>query len=370
MDLTPSEPPDGGDPAADVVLVVEDDASLRRLIGGLLEDGGYSSLLAPDAAAARSLLVERPVDLVLTDMAMPGESGLDLMIHVASAYPDTAVMMITGRDDPQLAAAALDAGAYGYMIKPFKPTEMLINVSNALRRRNLETENRHHRQRLEQLVHERTEKLWRAVADLERAQVELRVSREETIERLSIAAEFRDDETARHIQRMSRYCALISRRLGWDAEESERVRLASVMHDVGKIGIPDSILLKAESLTPAEFDRMKAHCEIGFRILSGSASDLLDMAAMIALTHHEKIDGSGYPRGLERNAIPIEGRMAAVADVFDALTTDRIYRRAFPMDRAIDTMVEGRGRHFDPDVLDEFLASMNEVLEIKTRQDA
>jgi len=195
---------------------------------------------------------------------------------------------------------------------------------NALRRRQLEIENRNHREHLEQMVKARTSELWNAVSDLERAEKDLRSSREETIQRLSIAAEFREPETSAHIHRMSLYCALIAERLGEDSQRCETIRLASVMHDVGKLGTPDNILLKPGPLTPDERKVMKQHAEMGYRILSNSSSDMLSLAATVALTHHEQVNGGGYPQGLVEDEIPLEGRIAAVADVFDALTTDRV----------------------------------------------
>jgi putative two-component system response regulator len=207
-------------------------------------------------------------------------------------------------------------------------------------------------------------------AEVDRLQMverELRLAQEDTVERLSIAAEFRDDETARHVQRMSRYTSLLAARAGEHAERVEMVRIASVMHDVGKIGIPDSILLKPGKLTPEERRIMEQHSEIGYRILSGSRSEVLTLAAQIAWTHHERVDGNGYPRRLGDDAIPLEGRMAAIADVFDALTSHKVYKKAFPLGQAVDVMREGRGSHFDADLLDLFLDSMDEVIRIKER---
>ncbi|HYO61441.1 MAG TPA: HD domain-containing phosphohydrolase [Actinomycetota bacterium] len=196
---------------------------------------------------------------------------------------------------------------------------------------------------------------------------ELRLAQEDVVERLSIAAEFRDDETARHVQRMSRYTALLARRSGGSPDRAEQVRTASVMHDVGKIGIPDSILLKPGKLTPEERRIMEQHSEIGYRILSGSRSELLTLAAKIAWTHHERVDGNGYPRRIAGEDIPIEGRMAAIADVFDALTSNKVYKKASPVQQAVDIMREGRGTHFDADLLYLFLDSMDEVVRIKER---
>ncbi|MDQ3914386.1 MAG: HD domain-containing protein [Actinomycetota bacterium] len=217
------------------------------------------------------------------------------------------------------------------------------------------------------MVRERTGELSATIGKLEAAEKELRLAQEDTVERLSIAAEFRDDETARHVQRMSRYSALLASRAGEDAERAELVRIASVMHDVGKIGIPDSILLKPGKLTPEERRIMEQHSEIGYRILSGSRSEVLSLAATIAWTHHERIDGTGYPRKLTGDAIPLEGRIAAIADVFDALTSHKVYKKAFPLGQAVDIMREGRGSHFDAGLLDLFLGSIDEVIRIKER---
>jgi putative two-component system response regulator len=221
------------------------------------------------------------------------------------------------------------------------------------------------RRRLEDMVRSRTQDLWEAIAELERVKEELRASREETVYRLSIAAELKDDETPRHIARMTRYCALLAQRAGADEEQAELIRVASIMHDVGKIGVPDAILLKPGPLTPEERLTMQTHAEIGHRILSGSTSPFLEVAAAVALTHHEWFDGSGYPQGLSGPTIPREGRIAAVADVFDALTSDKVFRKAYPIGKAVEMMKEGRGTQFDPDLLDAFLDSLDEALGIR-----
>jgi putative two-component system response regulator len=196
---------------------------------------------------------------------------------------------------------------------------------------------------------------------------ELNFSRDETIHRLARAAEFRDNETAEHNQRMSHYCKLLAERYGMSTKRCEQIRLASVMHDIGKIGISDLVLLKPGRLTDEEFTLIKTHTEIGYRILSGSRSPLLKMGAAIAYTHHEKYDGSGYPRQLAGDEIPIEGRIAAVADVFDALTSNRVYRDSWTVDQTLELIVREKGGHFDPLFVDIFLESMDEVLKIKER---
>ena len=333
----------------DRVLVVDDEEPVRRMIARMVTSGGeWDCETAADAAEARMLLARRGFSLVICDVNMPGESGTDLTRWIREHHPDVAVLMATGIDDPQLAQSVLELGAYGYLVKPFKRHEVQINVANALGRRRLELENRDHRALLEQRVEERTQ--------------ELRRSREETIRRLSLAIEFRSRETGEHVERIGNGAAVIARRLRLNPGRCELIRLAAPLHDVGKIGISDEILLKPEPLTPAERKRMENHAEIGYRLLTGSGSDLLETAATIAWTHHERWDGIGYPRKLAGEAIPIEGRITAVMDVFDALTHDRVYRPAMTLDRALEIIRDGRKRHFDPGVVDAFLATLDELL--------
>ena len=334
------------------ILIVDDEAPIRKLLVRFLGRKGHECTTASTADEAWELLQQQTFELVLSDVNMPGTSGLDLAPRIAEHYPDTPVLMVTGVDDAEVAERAVDAGAYGYITKPFVPNEILIGVMNALRRRELEIENRRHRENLLELVAERTR-------ELRETHEVLRFCQEETIRRLSVASEYRDEETGEHIQRMSRYCALLASLAGMDEDYVELVRVASPLHDVGKIAIPDSILRKPGKHTPEEFARMKQHAEAGYRILAGTGIRLLDVAADIAWTHHEKWDGSGYPRGIQGEAIPMEGRLTAIADVFDALTTQRVYKPAFSLERSLEIMREGRGSHFDPHLLDVFLNNVD-----------
>ena len=346
------------------ILIVDDEEPIRRLLGYLLEPHGYKVALAGEAREARQRMESGSYALVLCDVNMPGESGMDLIRHILTQYPSTAVIMITGLDSPVLANAALDMGAFGYVIKPFEANEVLINVANALRRRKLEIENAMHRENLEEVVRTRTIALQQALEWLERSEKELRLSREETIQRLAIAAEYRDSSTAQHIQRMSHYCELLARRYGLSPERCDLIRTASPMHDIGKIGTPDHVLLKPGKFTPEEFKVITQHTEIGYRILAGSDSELLKVAALIAWTHHERFDGTGYPSGLKGETIPLEGRITAIADNFDALTTQRVYKPAYDFDHAKELMLKERGKHFDPELLDIFFDSMEEITRI------
>jgi putative two-component system response regulator len=349
-------------PALEPILVVDDDDQVRELVRRVLESHGFTCETAASSGEARERIDGGRYALILCDVNMPGGSGLDLVRQVLADRHDLAAVMMTGQDDARLAEEALDLGAYGFVIKPFRQSELLINVTNALRRRRLELQSRAHRELLEETVRERTVELRSTIAQLERSELELRRSHQETIRRLSYAAEYRDEETGRHVERMSRYCLIVARGLGLGEERCRLIGAASPMHDVGKIGIPDRILLTPDPLTPEDWVVMRRHPEIGFRILAGSGSELLELAAVMALTHHERIDGSGYPDGLHGEEIPLEGRIAAVADVFDAVTNDRVYQRALPVDDAFEIIREGRGRLFDPDVVDCFLTFRLQVL--------
>jgi putative two-component system response regulator len=288
---------------------------------------GYRCIRAGAVAEARARLAEGPFDVILCDVGLPDGSGLDLVEEAISRDEHIAAVVVSGLDEVALGERALRIGAYGYIVKPFTANDVLIGVLGALahRRRQLAA-------------------VWEASS--------------ETIQRLCVAVEARDTSTAAHITGMSEHCYAIARELGLDAEYCELLRAASPMHDVGKVGVPDHILLKPGPLTDDERAQMERHAEIGYRILAGSSAELLRLAASIAWTHHERLDGGGYPRGLSGDAIPQEGRIAAVADVFDALTRDRVYRRRFSRDQALDVLEEGRGTHFDPELLDALAASL------------
>jgi putative two-component system response regulator len=347
------------------VLIIDDEQEIRELLRRQLEADGHVTVTAGDVAAARTRLQDDWFELVLCDVNMPGESGLEFVRHALGEEPDLAIVMVSGNDDPVLAERALELGAFGYVVKPFRTSELAIAVANALRRRRLEIENREHRERLEQIVLDRTAALRQAVSRLEGKEQELQRSREETIHRLARAAEFRDLETGRHVERVSRYCALIAARLGLEEERVELLRLAAPLHDIGKIAIPDRILLKPGSLTADERSVMETHAETGYHMLADSGQELLELAAVMAWTHHERIDGEGYPRRLAGDDIPLVGRILAVADVFDALTSDRVYRPALPVEETVRVLRAGRGSQFDENVLDVFLDSLPAALAIK-----
>jgi putative two-component system response regulator len=335
------------------ILIVDDDAGVCLALRRLVVDHGHLATVAGDATEARAELASASFEVILCDVNLPGESGLELVHDVVGGRTDIAVLMVSAAEEPQFAETALALGAYGYIVKPFRDSEVNIGIANALRRRRLEIENKAHHERLEQLVAERT-------AELDR-------SREETIHRLAAAAELRDNETGQHIERVSRYCELIARRLELPYDRCELLRVASPLHDIGKIAIPDHILRKPGPLSTDERLVIETHTERGYSILAGTREPLLQLGAEIAWTHHERFDGDGYPRGLAGEEIPLSGRIVAVADVFDALVSDRVYRLALPDDEVVAAIRAGRGGHFDPVVLDAFLTAIPMALSIRDR---
>jgi putative two-component system response regulator len=358
LSRSPTPPASSTDP----VLIVDDDPQLQRALTQTLVSAGYRASGASSAEEARSVLSTTNVGLLLSDVNMPGQSGLELIRFALAEHPDTATLLMSGLDDPAIAQAGLEYGAYGYLMKPFGRSELIISVMNAFRRRALELASRATHADLERAVAARTRSLAQTIARLELAGGEVEVSRAETIERLAKAAEFRDIRTGTHLERMSGYCGVLGHRFGIDPR---RLTLASVLHDVGKIATPDDVLLKPGPLTADERKEIERHPQAGYDLLRGSTSTVLQLAAAIALTHHEKFDGTGYPAGLKRSEIPLEARIAAVADVFDALTSDRVYRAAWSVDDTLKEIQNQRAKHFDPVVVDAFMASLDQILDLR-----
>jgi putative two-component system response regulator len=347
------------------VLLVDDNEAFRRSTARTLAGHGYSCVEAASSAQARVVLdTEEDVAAVLCDIKMPGKSGMELLTELTADYPDLAVVMTTGVDDPRMAELAFDYGAFGYVIKPFDTNELLISLAGALRRRDLESNQRGHVRALEQTI-ARTRMLGGVLEGLEGERGTSGHGDEDMIERLARAVSLRDEETGRHIERMSMYCMVLADAVGFTGLSLEDLRLATALHDVGKIGVPDGILLKPGSLSRDEYTAMRRHSQIGYQLLAGSTSLLLRTAADIAWTHHEWWDGSGYPRGLQGTEIPEAARIAAVADVFDALTSNRVYRPGLPFDDVIAMMGELRGRQFEPRLLDAFFGSMDEISSVR-----
>jgi putative two-component system response regulator len=350
-----------------VVLVVDDDPQVRGVVSRVLDQGGHRALGAASVAEARGLLAGHDVDLVICDVNLPGESGVELLREIGAALADTAVFMLTGVDDPAVAREALELGATAYVVKPFVANEILINVANSLRLRDLERHRRAQAEELESKLLDRNRALQGALRDLAATSRRAASSEQDAVDRLAAALTLHDDETGAHIDRMSRYAMVLAREQGIETWPLDGLRLATMLHDVGKIGIPDTILLKAGPLTDEEFAVVKRHPEMGYRLLAESDSEVLRLGASIAWTHHERWDGTGYPRGLARVDIPVEGRIAAVADVFDALTSNRCYRPAMDPAAAVGILRDGQGRHFDPELVDRFIGAIDEILETRAR---
>jgi putative two-component system response regulator len=325
------------------ILIVDDEPGNVEVLRRLLERSGFHRLeTTTDAREAASLYVRVRPDLILLDLHMPELDGLAVMdelneIAEASYLP---ILVLTGDITPEARREALSRGAKDFVSKPFDPDEVLLRIRTLLETRFLYLQIQSHNQMLEAKVRERTR-------ELEGAQIEI-------IERLARAAEFRDDNTGQHTERVGQMAALLARQLGLPDMQVALIRRAAPLHDVGKIGVPDTILLKLGRLTAEEFAVVRTHTTIGARILSGSRFPILRLAEEIAFNHHERWDGHGYA-GIAGDAIPLAGRIVAVADVFDALTQKRPYKPAWPVEEALAEIDRQRGRMFDPALVDVFL---------------
>lgn len=358
------------------VMVIDDEAINIKLVRKVLQEKGFfrfSDVTDPREALAK-IRTEAP-DIILLDIMMPHISGLELLeaIRASAHLQHVPVLILTASTDRETKLEALELGATDFLMKPVDRAELIPRVRNALKMKACHDHFQNSSNRLAQTVKQRTE--------------EIALSRIEIVNCLARAAEFHDDITGRHTVRVGRYAALIGRELGLPTQQLQLLELAAQLHDVGKIGIPDSILQKEGQLTPEEFNIMKRHCAMGKSVFEGDSgvtgitsgyqapsesqkyepkhSPLLQLAARIALTHHERWDGTGYPMGLAGEQIPLEGRITAVADVFDALSCKRSYKDAFPLNHCFELLDEGRASQFDPEVLDAFLKCRDEVLEIQ-----
>jgi putative two-component system response regulator len=328
------------------ILVVDDEPNNVLLLTGILERAGYTRLESTtDPAEIVGMFIREDADLVLLDLHMPEVDGFELMRRLGPLTDNGArvpLLVLTADRGEDTKRQALACGARDFLGKPYNQTELLLRVKNLLQVRALQRE-----------LDERNLALEDAVAD---RTVELEHARLEILARLALAAEYRDDATQQHAWRIGCTSALLAARLRLPDETVELIERAAPLHDVGKIGIPDAVLLKAGALTSAERARIQEHTTIGAEILSGSETPVLRLAEEIALTHHERWNGDGYPRHLHGEEIPLPGQIVAVADVFDALTHDRPYKPAWPVSRAVDEICQQAGEHFDPRVVEAFCA--------------
>ncbi len=355
-----------GEEARPRILATDDRPEVLRLVDRALGER-YRCEFAGDVAEARGKLAQGRFDLALCDIQMPGESGLVLVEEIARRQPATAIVLVTGVDDPEIADRAFALGAHNYLVKPFWPGQLAITVATTLRHHRLEREHDARQEALLGSARERSEALRHELIEAQRQAIEeLRASRQETVDRLSLAIELHDAETGEHITRMAAVAAFLGERLGLDRERVTLLRTAAPMHDVGKVATPDAILRKRGALNEDERRVMEEHTLVGREILSGSKSELLQLAATIAHTHHERWDGEGYPSGLAGEEIPLEGRIVAVADVFDAMLSDRCYRPALSVRETAETIAAESGTHFDPGVAAALLDNLDQALALRS----
>jgi len=322
-----------------VILLVDDEAMIRRLLSQKLSAEGYRCEQAANAEQALEKLKEDSIELVILDIRMPGKSGVELLSEIKAKYPDMAVIMATAIDDANTAINCMKAGAYDYVTKPFNLDEVSFSVRRALEKRRLELENRDYQQHLEQKVEEQAQKI--------------RASFFNAITALAYALEAKDVYTSGHSQRVTEISEAIAEHLGLPRETIEKIRLAGLVHDIGKIGVRESVLNKPGSLSDEEFKHVRLHSQTGERILKPIVDDEEILKAV--RHHHERYDGWGYPDGLQGEQIPRLARIIAVADTFDAMTSERSYRKALTEEEACAEVERCRGTQFDPEAADAFL---------------
>ena len=337
------------------ILIVDDQPANIALIKKMLDIDGYVHVISTtDPTQVESLYMQQNSDLILLCLNMPVMDGYQVLARIREVDPDySPIIVLTAQGDLESRIKALDLGARDFLAKPVDRVELMIRIRNMLEVRIMAKAMKNQNKMLDEMVKVRTK--------------ELNDSRLEVIRHLGRAAEYRDDLTGFHIIRMSRYSQLLARATGMQEDEAEILLHASPMHDIGKIGIPDSVLLKPGKLDAEEWRIMQTHVDIGVEILSESDSVLMKMAAEVAQNHHEKWDGSGYPRALAGENISLTGRIVAVADVFDALTTERPYKIAWPVEEAVEFLQEQSGKHFEPRLVGKFIEILPDILKIRNQ---
>ncbi len=342
------------------ILVVDDEPDITEMISHALTRKGYACRTAENADDALKLLAKFSFDVVITDIRMPGMSGVDLLKIIKAEF-NADVMVMTGFTEEYDYESVVVAGAADFIQKPISFRELVIRLKRVLHLRYLMIE----RDQINRELEKNVDQLVKYSSQLNITHQELQYAYLDTINRLVAATEYRDEDTGEHIVRISRYCTLIAEKLELPRETVELIQYASPMHDIGKIGIPDHILLKADRLTREEFEIVKNHTTIGASILENSRADVLKLSREIALTHHEQYNGKGYPHGLAGEEIPISGRILAIADTFDALTSKRPYKSPYPTEIAVNIIKSKRGKHFDPEITDIFIDNIDVIKRIK-----
>jgi putative two-component system response regulator len=348
------------------IMVVDDEILNRKMIQAMLKPQGYEVVLAVDGPDCLEKVKADPPDLILMDIMMPNMNGFEVVakLKALEKMAIIPVVMVTALQDIHDRVKALEVGADDFLTKPVDRMELRARVRSLLKVKAYHDHMINYRQELEREVAKQTQELKKASLKIAEAHAKLRDASLETIFRLARAAEYKDEDTGNHIISMSRISALIAERRGLGSTVVERILYASPMHDIGKIGIPDRILTKNGPLNDEEWSIMRMHTIYGGQILEGSSIGFLRLGEIIALSHHEKWDGSGYPHGLSSTQIPLAGRIVAVADVFDALMSKRPYKPPLTIDQTVDIIRAGRGTHFDPEVVDIFLASLSDIVKL------
>lgn len=338
------------------ILVVDDEDGNLRLMEAMLSPLGYEVILASDGENALAKVKETPPNVILLDTLMPKIDGFEVARRLKGdeATKTIPVVMMTAQSEVEDRLKALEAGADDFLTKPVDEAELRARVNSLLKVKAYNDHIRNYQKELEAEVTKRTQ-------DLAKAFEKIKIASLDTVYRLSRAAEYKDEDTGAHVERMSHYSSAIARGMGLDDEFVEQILWAAPMHDIGKIGIPDRVLQKAGKLDSDEWAIMKQHTTIGAEILKDASADFIKLAAEIAITHHEKWDGSGYPQGRKGSDIPLAGRIVALADVFDALTSERPYKGPFPLEQALAIIKGGQGSHFDPEVVNAFFVIEDEI---------
>jgi len=345
------------------VLIVDDEASVRKVMAAVLTQVGVSCETAASAEDALRVLETHEMDAVISDLQMPGMSGMELLAKVRQSYPQTVFLMVTGVDDTRVGIQAMRQGADDYIVKPQQVDAniVLASLTRALHVKRLEQEVENYRHHLEEIVAEQTQQLREALRQIER-------SYDHTLEVLGAAIDLRDSPTAGHSRRVFLYSIEIAKAMGGLENQMRNIAMGAWLHDIGKLAISDAILLKPGPLTDEEREIMQRHVQIGYDLVKGIP--FLADAAEIIFAHHERCDGSGYPRGLKTEEIPVGARIFAVADTFDAMTSDRPYRRALPFETSRDVIERGAGKHYDSQVARVFLSIPSETWEVIRRETA